>query len=279
MGVQSLVSLVTIGLVVSRAVNILGEDRAASGRRQHARQQGAGPLEQLADLVRPRARARARRRRCTRRCGRCGRARARARPGHGRLGLELDRLLADRDLGADVARQLEREREVEQRLDARLEAAAPGAARRSRRRGPSAAAAAAPGAPTRWRRPEPARRRAAPPRRRGRSRPCPRRCAPRSGAPPAGRRRRAPSRARRAPAAARLSACQKASVIIRSTGDVRRVGVARVDQPLRGERVVALGERVLGRDHEALDAVGRRVGRREVDEAAGCPRARCGCPR
>ena len=49
-------------------------------------------------------------------------------------------------------------------------------------------------------------------------------------------------------------------------GRVARVGVARVDEPLGGEREVALGERVLGGGHEALDAVGARVGLREVDE-------------
>ena len=49
-------------------------------------------------------------------------------------------------------------------------------------------------------------------------------------------------------------------------GRVLRLGVARVDEPLRGEREVALGERVLGGGHEALDALGARVGLGEVDE-------------
>ena len=47
---------------------------------------------------------------------------------------------------------------------------------------------------------------------------------------------------------------------------VARLGVAREDQPPRGEREVALGERVLGGGHEALDALGARIGAREVDE-------------
>ena len=49
-------------------------------------------------------------------------------------------------------------------------------------------------------------------------------------------------------------------------GGVLRLGVARVDQPLGGERVVALGHRVLGGGHEALDALGARIGLAEVDE-------------
>ncbi len=54
-------------------------------------------------------------------------------------------------------------------------------------------------------------------------------------------------------------------------GDVARFGVARVDQPLRRERELALGHRALGGEHEALDALGRGVGFGEVDEfhAAG----------
>ena len=76
---------------------------------------------------------------------------------------------------------------------------------------------------------------------------------------------RAQSRTAR-PAAGRSPACQNASVISRSTDGVARVGVARVDQAPRGERVVALGERVLGGGHEALHALGARVGRAEVDE-------------
>ena len=47
---------------------------------------------------------------------------------------------------------------------------------------------------------------------------------------------------------------------------VARVGVARVDQPAGGEREVALGQRVLGRGHEALDALGARVRLGEVHE-------------
>ena len=90
--------------------------------------------------------------------------------------------------------------------------------------------------------------------------------------------RRAPSRARRGPAAVRLPACQKASVISRSTAALRGLGVARVDEALRGERVVALGHRVLGGGHEALDALGARVGLGEVDELqrAGRDRAHAG---
>ena len=49
-------------------------------------------------------------------------------------------------------------------------------------------------------------------------------------------------------------------------GRVARVGVAGVDEPLGGDLEVALGERVLGGGHEALDAVGAGVGLREVDE-------------
>ena len=41
---------------------------------------------------------------------------------------------------------------------------------------------------------------------------------------------------------------------------VRRVGVTRVDQPLRGKRWVTLREGVLGGGHEPLDAVGARIG-------------------
>ena len=77
---------------------------------------------------------------------------------------------------------------------------------------------------------------------------------------PGGRRRRAPSRAPRAPAASSLPACQKASVISRSTATLRGLGVARVDQPLGGELVLALGHRALRGDHEALDALLGGVG-------------------
>ena len=49
-------------------------------------------------------------------------------------------------------------------------------------------------------------------------------------------------------------------------GRVRRVGVAGVDEPLRGERVVALERRVLRGGQEALDAIGGGVGPGEVDE-------------
>ena len=47
---------------------------------------------------------------------------------------------------------------------------------------------------------------------------------------------------------------------------VARVGVAREHEPAGGELEVALGQRVLGRGHEALDAFGARVGLAEVDE-------------
>ena len=63
-----------------------------------------------------------------------------------------------------------------------------------------------------------------------------------------------------------MPACQKASVISRSTATFVGLGVARVDEPLRGQLVVALVHRVLRGGHEALDAVGRRVGLGEVDE-------------
>ena len=49
-------------------------------------------------------------------------------------------------------------------------------------------------------------------------------------------------------------------------GRVARLGVARVDEPLRGQRVVALGHRVLGGGQEALHALGAGVGLGEVDE-------------
>ena len=49
-------------------------------------------------------------------------------------------------------------------------------------------------------------------------------------------------------------------------GGVARLGVARVDQALGRQRVVALGHRVLGGGHEALHALGARVGLGEVDE-------------
>ena len=47
---------------------------------------------------------------------------------------------------------------------------------------------------------------------------------------------------------------------------VARVGVARVDEPLGGEPVVALGHRVLRGAHEALHARGAGVGGAEVHE-------------
>ena len=50
-------------------------------------------------------------------------------------------------------------------------------------------------------------------------------------------------------------------------GDVARLGVARVDQPLRGQQVLAFGHRALGGDQEALDALLGGVGLGEVDEA------------
>ena len=131
----------------------------------------------------------------------------------------------------------------------------------------AAASADCPAAPTRRRRRARARRPARRPPRRGRSRPCPRRCAPRSG----GRAGRAPStraqsRTARA-AASRLPACQNASVISRSTATLRGLGVAGVDEPLGGQRVLAFGHRPLGGDHEALHALGRGVGLGEVHEA------------
>ena len=49
-------------------------------------------------------------------------------------------------------------------------------------------------------------------------------------------------------------------------GGVARLGVAREDQALGGQRVVALGHRVLGGGHEALHALGAGVGLGEVDE-------------
>ena len=49
-------------------------------------------------------------------------------------------------------------------------------------------------------------------------------------------------------------------------GRVARLGVARVDQPACREREVALREGVLGRGHEALDALGAGIRLREVDE-------------
>ena len=42
--------------------------------------------------------------------------------------------------------------------------------------------------------------------------------------------------------------------------DVARFRVARVDQPLRGQAVLAFGHRVLGSDREALHALGRGIG-------------------
>ena len=60
-------------------------------------------------------------------------------------------------------------------------------------------------------------------------------------------------------------------------GDVARLGVARVDQPLRGQQVLAFGHRALRGEHEALDALLGGIGLGEVDEAACCRRARCGC--
>jgi hypothetical protein len=45
-----------------------------------------------------------------------------------------------------------------------------------------------------------------------------------------------------------------------------RLGVARVDEPLRRELVVTLERRVLRGRHEALHAVGTGVGLGEVDE-------------
>jgi len=50
-------------------------------------------------------------------------------------------------------------------------------------------------------------------------------------------------------------------------GDVVRFSVARIDQALGGELVVAFGHRALGGDHEPLDALLCRVGLGEVDEA------------
>jgi len=43
-------------------------------------------------------------------------------------------------------------------------------------------------------------------------------------------------------------------------GDVVGVGVARVDQTLRGELVLAFGHRPLGGEHEAFDALLAGVG-------------------
>ena len=43
-------------------------------------------------------------------------------------------------------------------------------------------------------------------------------------------------------------------------GGVARLGVAREDEPARGEREVALRQRVLGGGHEALHALGAGVG-------------------
>ena len=63
-----------------------------------------------------------------------------------------------------------------------------------------------------------------------------------------------------------MPACQNASVMSRRTARVVGLGVAGVDQPLRRQRVVALGDRVLGGGEEALHAVGARVGLGEVDE-------------
>ena len=70
---------------------------------------------------------------------------------------------------------------------------------------------------------------------------------------------RAQSRTARA-AAGRLPACQNAVVSSLSTAGFGGLGVARVDEPLGGQRRVALGERVLGRGHEPLDAVGGGIG-------------------
>jgi hypothetical protein len=52
-------------------------------------------------------------------------------------------------------------------------------------------------------------------------------------------------------------------------GRVAGLGVARVDQALGGQRVIALGHRVLGGGHEALHALGPGVGLGEVDELQG----------
>ena len=61
-------------------------------------------------------------------------------------------------------------------------------------------------------------------------------------------------------------------------GGIGRLGVAREDQALGGQRVVALGHRVLGGGHEALHALGAGVGLGEVDELqrAGRDRAHAG---
>ena len=60
---------------------------------------------------------------------------------------------------------------------------------------------------------------------------------------------------------------------------VARLGVAREDQPPGGEREVALGQRVLRGGHEALDALGARVGRARSRRTAASPPGPCGCPR
>ena len=82
-------------------------------------------LEQVAHLgVVGERRAPARRPRGSRRCGRCARARARSAPTRPRdSGASARRLLAGRDLGADVAHQVGDEREVEQALLASARAA------------------------------------------------------------------------------------------------------------------------------------------------------------
>ena len=175
-------------------------------------------------------------------------------------------LLRRRDLGADVAEQVGDEREVEQALLARAPSGAGALQRLARaRRGRSSAAAG------------------------GRAAPTPRR--PPGRAPPRARRPRPPAQrahvlvdARRVAVRRRPLALLPRPVAHRARGGaevarlpegerqepedlgVARVGVARVDEPPRRELEVALGERVLGRGHEALDAVGARVGLGEVDE-------------
>ena len=100
----------------------------------------------------------------------------------------------------------------------------------------------------------------------GRSRPCPRRSvdAKRSGV---GRSvsTRAQSRTERA-AAGRLPGLPEGRRQQPQHRRVGRLGVARVHEPLGRQRGVALGERVLRRGHEALDAIRGGIGPREVDE-------------